>query len=309
MHSVVEVQSWLTESYGFPIPRLFAEATQLVLTFMAEGYEDTFEYLGWELTPALHLFGNGQQAHEIAYRYDWTPLELFSFGWSGSDGEHYGYLIHAPELHQLDYPIVEYGPMNDFGIIFIGRDTRSGLEGLLSLIIESEYATALHKHRDLVSALELRPSVEKTDWYQNWKAFIPEVPEGWRYEPSSDGVGVLAPVPLFSPEHSAFMAHFDRSTKLTVADLSDEIESVLEMAQTALDGTYPATALAMIRESYWQIGDSFHQYAPLWRQTYLDLGRPLLATAVDHALKDRQVVQNHNSVAKAEAIVIAFREE
>ena len=100
MLSVLEIQAWLTEAYGFPIPRLFAKATQLVLTFMEEGYEDTYEYLDWSFTPALHLFESRQDGRNIAERYDQTPLEMFSFGWSGADGEHYGYLIHVPKLNQ-----------------------------------------------------------------------------------------------------------------------------------------------------------------------------------------------------------------
>ena len=281
MLSVSEIQDELTEAYGFPIPRLFAETTQLVLTFMEEGYEDTSEYLGWTFTPALHLFGSGKNRRNIAERYDQTPLEMFPFGWSGNDGEHYGYLVHAPELNQTDYPIVEFEPMSDFGVNLIGPDTRSGWEGLLSLIMESEYATALHKHDQLALALGLYPSAQKADWYKNRRTFIPPLPAGWRYEATSDGVGVLAPTNTFSPDHSPAFADVNQTYNLDI-----QLQKLIKMAQTSLAGGYPATALAVIRERYWQErgGDKVEQYASLWRQAYLDLSRPLLANAVESLL-------------------------
>ena len=202
MQSVSEIQDWLTEVYGFPIPKLFAQATQFVLTFMEEGYEDTFKYLGWELSPAYFLFKGTQIGHNIADRYSRTPIEMFSFGWSGADGEHYGYLVHAPEGNQTDYPIVEFAPMNDFGVNLIGEDTHSGLENLLSLRVISGYTTALDKHQALASALGIHPSAQKADWYNNRRSCTPQIPEGYHYEISSDGVGVLAPLDAFSPDHS-----------------------------------------------------------------------------------------------------------
>ncbi|MBE7380850.1 MAG: hypothetical protein F6J95_005520 [Leptolyngbya sp. SIO1E4] len=311
MRFITEIQAWLTETYGFPVPRLFAEVTRIVLTFMEEGYHDPFDYLGWELTPALHLFSNGQAGHDLFARHPWTPIEMFSFGWSGTDGEHYGYLIHAPELKQSDYPIVEFEPMNDFGLNLVGPDTRSGLEGLLSLIVGAEYATALHKHHELAFMLDLHPTAQKADWYQNRRAVIPAIPDGWRYEPTSDGVGVLAPAHTFSPNHEA-----DSACDYEIQAVESDLQTILRKAEIALEQGYPATALAIIRESYWQQYDvdNFNQYAPLWSQAYADLGRPLLADTVDRILKNPWAMQQgEDSSASAaessdESSVVEFDE-
>ena len=308
MQTVSEVQDWLTQVYGFPVPELFARFVQTVSTFMEEGYENPYDYLGWELSPAQCLGSKktGSTGHKIAKRYPLTPIELFSFGWSGADGEHYGYLIHAPELNQTDNPIVEYGPMNDFGMNLIGKDTQSGLEGLLSLVLEFEYAKALHKHNELSAILGLYPSMEKASWYQNYRTFAPLVPEDWRYEPSSDKVGVLAPAEKFSPEHDIAIAQLNYRQKPHHI-LPQEI---LETAQNFLSEGYPATALAIIRECYWQRSDAdnYSQYAPLWQQAYIDLDRQLLADTVDDLIHDsnRQTIDQGMNLLRSSRIDIAL---
>lgn len=305
MPSVSEIQDWLAEVYGFPIPKLFAQTTQLVLAFMEEGYEDTFEYLGWALSPAYSFFKGMQTGHKVADRYSCTPIEMFSFGWSGTDGEHYGYLVHAPELNQTDFPIVEFEPMNDFGVNLIGEDTRSGLENLLSLMAISGYAAALDQHEALASALDLYPSAQKADWYNNHRAVVPQIPEGYRYQTSSDGVGVLAPSEAFSPDHSVVLADID-----DIYDLEIGHQQLLKKAQTALNKGYPATALAIIRERYWQEGfedNQFDHYAPLWQQVYEALDRPLLSSAVENALQQKLVIQNDEEpVLYVEGVDIVF---
>src|SRR5438105_3448690 len=82
----------LSESLGFKVPTRFTEFVGRLYDF-ANGDPavclDAFE-------TALGLFPQGEDA-----RYSGTPPELFPVGTTGCDGDHYGYLLHAPEL-ELD---------------------------------------------------------------------------------------------------------------------------------------------------------------------------------------------------------------
>jgi hypothetical protein len=271
-------RSSLSEAFGFPVPVQF---TRLI--------ETLFKRSGGNLAECDRLFSEAfhlDLAGETA-RYPNTPAELFPFAQMGVDGVHYGYLIHSRELNQSDYPVVELSPMDGDGVFLIGANTLEGVENLLSQQLEYAEGTIKgfeggedpDKQRELIryvgAALGLNPAADKARRIfgdeGNGLRVVPDVPKGWRYIPSADGVGVLA-------AESAFSA--DPLPKFSTETVIDDY---IELAVRVLERGYPATALYYLREGYWNNWYSEELSKILSRRlidAYEALGRPLLSGVV-----------------------------
>jgi hypothetical protein len=167
------------------------------------------------------------------FRYDSTPCEFFPFGDTCVDGDHYGYLVHAPELQADDYPVCHYCPMDSDGVIIAGVGTYDGIASIMSLWAKSEahpdgpgWAAAF---QELGSKRRKEIDVQKAI----------HMPNGWRYQASSDGVGVLAPESFFESE------------EVVTLDPSWPVERYLGPAADAVGRGHVATALYYLREGYW----------------------------------------------------------
>ena len=104
---------------------------------------------------------------------------------------------------------------------------------------------------------------------------VPVVPGGYRFEPTRDGVGVLAPADTFGDEHVAFVDALD-------APDQEAIPAALSLAERALGDGHPASALLVVRETLhglWFDDVASALHAPM-RRAYLALGRPVLAERV-----------------------------
>jgi hypothetical protein len=85
-------------------------------------------------------------------------------------------------------------------------------------------------------------------------------------------VGVLAPVDAFA----------DRPP--VVADPPEGVEAAIGDAQSMIQAGHPATALLGIRETFWRDHTShaaFDAVKDVWAWAYHELGRPLLAEALE----------------------------
>jgi hypothetical protein len=219
-------------------------------------------------------------------RYPKTPPEFFIFGWLGMDGVSYGYLVHAPELGQTDYPICEEQPQLDSGLTLFGENTPKGIEGIFSRelsywkksnVDEQIQAWARPKIEQLVRAYNIAPVVEKDPPSGNH--CIPYTPKGWRFEPSADGVGALAPESAFAPYGP------------TIARWPEPIEPALVAARRALDDGYPATALLTLRSTFYKQHLRFENnpnervLLSLWAEVYRALNRPVLASVLRRAMR------------------------
>jgi hypothetical protein len=150
-------------------------------------------------------------------RYQQTPPELFPIATTGVDGGHFGYLIHAPELALSDYPIACFAPMDSNGAYLLGASTFEAVETEISANMRSaqeeddwQSSPASFEWWPGVSARLARLGIvpDPSKAARNYddghgKPAMPTVPEGWRYVPSSDGAGVLAPA-----------AHFTRHSRI-----------------------------------------------------------------------------------------------
>jgi hypothetical protein len=133
-----------------------------------------------------------------------------------------------------------------------------------------------HRHRTqarivaIAAALSIEPTAERGDRVLGH--VTPTVPPGWRYVPSRDGAGVLAPA-------DAFASH-----EPVIGERDDPLEPVIDAAISTIGAGYPATALLGIRDTFWQTyldkQEAFTALQEVWARAYLELGRPLLARAL-----------------------------
>jgi hypothetical protein len=186
------------------------------------------------------------------------------FGHLGT-GTCVGWVIPAPELGITDHPVALFG--QDPGARVIGRDTRAGLEFMLSLGLRQQSLAA--EDRELIARLaaelDVHPTPEfgiTTDRRTVTVPLEPAVPDGWRHEPGGSGIGVLAPADAF--------ADWDRWPVDLLADAAE-----------LLDDGFPATALLALTDAFHDDHTQFSALYPLWARAYHDLDRSALAERLE----------------------------
>jgi hypothetical protein len=227
--------------------------------------------------------------------------EFFKIATPGDDGIQYGFLVHAPELGSTDFPFVEHSPRCWDPVRGLGISSREGLGVLLSRSVaraadttEASFWSALgwapgQPQRDkssqlalleyLMGRLEVPFSAQDGGiLVGSAPSFAPPVPEGWRFVPTFDGVGVLAPASAFDPDIEDYAA-------LDYAE--DDPDFVLPLGSKALVDGHPATALGILRNSLFRrheasdyvrvLSDEHPKHIDAMREAYLALNRPLLA--------------------------------
>jgi hypothetical protein len=284
----------LSGAYGFQIPQALIPLVRLALRFdlknnrTRDAKPEPVEFItafdfSFDFDLRFETILSQQRTLPSRTRYIGTPPEYFALGWLGTDGVSRGYLVHAPELAYTDYPIVEFQPIGSEGLMLLGATTRSGLEGWLSreMVWWESSDKGLSRRRvfwesiiqQIGAEYDIQPHAQKNPPIT--ARCMPEVPDGWRYEATADGVGVLAPSSTFAPYPAV------------IADWGEPLLPVLQSAQRALDGGYPATALHGLRASY-HANASLHpaqqtqvrQLLKLWQVAYTLLERPLLAKVI-----------------------------
>jgi hypothetical protein len=231
----------LTSTFGFPVPLPFVTFLNALCQDCATGEavrERVADVLEWDLA-------------DEDQRYQQTPPELFPIAGTGVDGGHFGYVVRAPELSLCDYPIARFEPMDGNGAYLLGASTFEAVETEISFNVrlgqeDTWRSLASFDWWPAVSArlaqLGIVPDPSKAGRnYEDGHAKLvtPTVPEGWRYIPSSDGAGVLAPAAKFHPAFSHSLTDAPNSTLALDAALKHAAED------------FPATALWLLRECYW----------------------------------------------------------
>jgi len=250
----LDVAACLAQAYGVEPPPGVVELAKAAFEHATrEGFVNDTDYLsfgglGFDLTG---LAQRPVWPDCEPYGYPCTPPELFVFGSPGVDGIHYGFLVHAPELSP--YPLAALNPMN----------TEEGVRAL--------GATAEERAALLGPRRSQGPVFDPA-----WPSIEPAVPEGWRHQPTRDGVGVLAPERSFGDPPSVEVGHYAA------------LAPVERAATVAIMQGFPATSLWLLREFFANNhhGDTVSTRAALrlMAQAYRALGRPLLAEiALGHA--------------------------
>ncbi|TQK44126.1 hypothetical protein FBY35_5610 [Streptomyces sp. SLBN-118] len=282
---------WVDDFFPFATPAALARLVDIAWQHATrEGYYEWCELLshygfmfdlecvpsppeGWECSPE---FGEGTRRLGVPFL---APPEFVPFGALG-DGGYVGWFVPAPELGREDHP-VGLVTGHERGAVQVGRDTRSGLEWMLSWTLyrwqtdASRWAATearSHKLLDrLARELGLHPHPDRGLIPQGSPVF--DVPAGWRHVPGDDGVGVLAATDAFSG-HAPVVG--------CVLEDDQPLELALADASRMLDAGYPATALLGLKNAFANgPGCRFADLKPLWKQVYRDLGRPQLADRLD----------------------------
>lgn len=168
---------------------------------------------------------------------------------------------------------MSFAPVDDQAV-WLGDNTKEALENLLVGRM-ANWAEGGGQERGLASpaedsrwaavcrALDLRPEVGSPKigpGARSKLAIRPEVPVGWRYEPTGDGIGVLADAAAFAPDH-------------VQADQTWDADDCWPLSQQFLADGYPASALCVLK--------SLTYYEPttvqLMHKAYQKLGRELHA--------------------------------
>lgn len=230
-------------------------------------------------------------------RYPGVPPEFFPFARLGQDGIYYGYVIHAPEL-SINPSIGIFDPIpceGCEGVKLLGNNFEDALDKLLSEALEF-YSTdeELQTIDAIASFLNVQPNLDKRNprYMEYHDSILPVIPPGWHYEPSSDGIGVLAPHEAFIPNSPTCESwSFDVSQGKGYPIIQD-VEAALQFTEECFERNAPASALFVLRELYWRSGDErlFIQSKELWKNAYSQLGRPLLSNVVEQEAESSTTV-------------------
>jgi hypothetical protein len=291
--SIPALQAELSRHFGFRVPDAFA---RFIHHALAECSKDG-AFDNWDFYRYYPRFGFNMPV-EINYdsdRGEWTytpnesydsyynyglPPELCMFG--SMDSLRFGFIVHDPSLQQPEWPV---GKVSDreFGVIRYGDTTAQGWESLISLARAKDNPDQeeLRKYEALEKLFNLHPRPEEivaevvgpgVGTYDGEKPShaVPVIPPGWRHEPSSDGIGVLAPASMFASHEL------------------EELEDTDDAAQLIADG-YHATALLALRETLWVNWHSgkepfYEECALLMKDAYVKMGRPLFAHRVQQQI-------------------------
>jgi hypothetical protein len=288
--STDEVRVQLSAAYGFRIPFAFA---RLVHHAMEETTrEGFFDY--WTFFNYYHFF-DFKMPVEVHYEEGWKyvpdktyedyytyglPPELCMFG--KMDSLRFGYIVHDPSLDCEEWPVGKVAE-NELGVIRYGNNTKEGLESFVAFARmryrhfkqEGEsYAIEANKRFEKLRGLfdlnlerdDLLTEYRETyDYGEKKVRAVPQIPAGWHFIQSVDGVGVLAPREMFAGHRI------------------DNLEDTADVERLMQNGHY-ATALLALRNTLWPNwhgSDEFYdECAVLMKECYLKMGRPLYAERV-----------------------------
>lgn len=232
--------------FGVPIPIKFYDNLIAIDTLcQTRGYNTLdilYDIFGFELI-------EGKEA-----RYQQTPIELFPFGNTGSDGTHYGFVIHT--LDEEDYPSGEICPMDSQGVIMIGNTSHELFQNLLIDQISTE------NYSEILVELELEPVINKNRYDKDGNGVRIKVnPKiGWRFIETTDGVGVFAEEKYFDTSHKLFINDTNRTKT---------VERFETLAKEMGDKGFYASQLFYLKELYWNEWTNYELAKKYLRQMLL----------------------------------------
>ncbi|HQY87395.1 MAG TPA: hypothetical protein PK402_01970 [Tepidisphaeraceae bacterium] len=269
---------WLDEFFGCEVPKAFITLMNRI-EVLVDGDRARFFRFVDEVFGIARLSGFEQ-------RHPGTPAEFFPFGATGVDGVSYGFVIHAPELKSGDPPLGQYSPMDSGGIYLLGTNATEAFENLastqFSFEIEFEDDEIAARIKALSNQIGLRCEMEFANRRYtpegNGREIVPNIPGGWSFSPTSDGIGVLAPESMF-----------ERPTELPTNWAKARCESNwLSTADRHFERQKFATALVIYRELMWSGWSDREQYPILAQRMialYQAMDRPALAAVLQRMLR------------------------
>jgi hypothetical protein len=240
--------SALLERLEFPPPEPLV-GIMLAFVDRAGGLKEGFEL--------FDTYTNTHLGHFFRGRYETMPIEFLPFMDTGGDGCHFGYVVHAPELHSSDYPMGHVCPGESSGIAPVGDSTLAGIENIISYAWTPELSATVDV--PWLKELGITPGRFKVE------LFNPQVlrqvtrpgfdlPPDWKHEITSDGVGVVARREAFGPRPLPDLA--ERSTDL-------EFDEWLHRGDAEFEAGCAAAALWYFKELW-----TWHYFHPRMREIY-----------------------------------------
>lgn len=99
----------VSNNFAFPVPHSYYNLLRLAFELHPDD--------PWNVFDAFDVVGLGNTHANPAYVYpghDYasTPVEVYVFGWSGTDGGHYGFVVDDLPTYAQELPIVEVYPVD-----------------------------------------------------------------------------------------------------------------------------------------------------------------------------------------------------
>lgn len=220
------------------------------------------------------LFGEGGGGE---LNYPNHPFEVVPFAWNGTSGLSYGWAVLDEHQDPEDYSCVSFAHV-DYppAACWLGDTTREALENLMvgsqrfferygeddgqpSPMTEPEWAA-------LCSAVGLTPRLDRDDITaggRSKRTIAPRVPTGYRFEPSPDGTGVLAPAAAFG-------------SAPVVIDPKWYEDEHIAVAREHLAAGRPAAALLVLKATRAESSEWVPTVEAM-HEVYLALERPFMA--------------------------------
>jgi hypothetical protein len=218
-----------TEYFGIKLPRQFVDNILIIDNFCRVHQLDTLDIL-FDAFGLLRIEGNEA-------RYQQTPIELFPFGSIGSDGIHYGFIIHTAD--EDDYPAGEICPMDDDGVVVISNHTTDLFQNLLCDNSFFDSYPTLVKQLNLTNKVVDR---ERYDLNGNTLRVSVKPKNDWAFINTKDGGGVFAENKYFNKHHQ---------TKYNTLNRDKGIEEYQNLANEMRHLGLYASQLYYLKELYW----------------------------------------------------------
>lgn len=218
-----------TKYFGIKLPRRFVDNILIVDDFCQAHQLDTLDIL-FDTFGLLRI--EGKEA-----RYQQTPIELFPFGSIGSDGIHYGFIVHT--VDEDDYPAGEICPMDDDGVVLISNTTPDLFQNLLCDTKILDKYPVLYKQLSLTNNI-----VDRERYYLNGNTLRLSVKpkKDWIFMNTRDGAGVFAQNKYFNNHHQ---------TKYDTLNRVKGIEEYQNLANEMKRLGLYASQLYYLKELYW----------------------------------------------------------
>ncbi|MFC5832787.1 hypothetical protein [Nonomuraea insulae] len=273
----------------FQLPGTFVSLVEFLMDELDPKDPDVWRYAEWidrggdlfcgDIDPSLLGQPPGSDdpqalCGELAYHFQ--PLEILPFCWNGGDALHYGWAVLAPEVDAEDHLCVSFAPVDDRAV-WLGDNTKEALENLLVGSVANWGGPGSGRKSPaedtrwaaVCRALDLRPdlgSSQITAGARSKRAIRPAVPQGWRYEPTGDGIGVLADAAAFAPGTVRVDRPWDSDDYGPLAGrfLADGYPGSALCVLKSLT-SYDRAAVRLMGEAYRQLGRELHvERAELW---------------------------------------------
>lgn len=306
---MTDIRAGFSNSYGFRIPESFVELYRLRQQINL----DKAVNVAWFDVEANDEAAVARRPHMNDYA-TWLP-EFFPIMSTGCDGIGYGFVVHAPELDQHEWPVFERNPSNydEARLVFFGATLREALETMVShdpgYVAQSDEEALSADYRAL--AAELGLSLERKQFVRRTtgaEIYVPRTPPGWKFVGCRDMVGSLAPADAFAADNP----HWNTYLAEANGNREEARTAMIAYAKAMLHEGFPGSALVAIRCVYatvpWEELPEQLEILELWAWVYAALGRPLLEAAVrDRIVTKAKCDDEYRESTKIEIVVDSRR--